>query len=146
MVPGGFGPPVFRGSLALAYMSFCHLHCHSEYSLLDGANRVGDLIRRAKEFEQPALALTDHGVMFGAWIFQEQARKAGLKPIVGMEAYVAPGSRLERGKVKGERGYYHLVLLARDATGYANLARLSSIGVAVGFYFNPRLEQVVLAK
>jgi DNA polymerase-3 subunit alpha len=127
-------------------MSFCHLHCHSEYSLLDGANRVGDLIARAREFEQPALALTDHGVMFGAWIFQEQARKAGLKPIVGMEAYVAPGSRFERGKVKGERGYHHLVLLARDAKGYANLARLSSIGFSEGFYFKPRIDREVLAR
>jgi DNA polymerase-3 subunit alpha len=127
-------------------MSFCHLHCHSEYSLLDGANRVGDLIARAREFEQPALALTDHGVMFGAWIFQEKARKAGLKPIVGMEAYVAPGSRFERGKVKGERGYYHLVLLARDARGYENLTRLSSIGFSEGFYFKPRLDREVLAR
>ena len=105
-------------------MSFVHLHCHSEYSLLDGANRVGDLITRAKEFKQPALALTDHGVMYGAWIFQEQARKAGIKPIVGMEAYVAPGSRLERTRTRDEKGYYHLVLLARDYQGYKNLAKL----------------------
>src|SRR5690606_28562927 len=118
-------------------MSFCHLHCHSEYSLLDGANRVDDLITRALDLEQPALALTDHGVLHGAWIFQEKARKAGVKPIIGMEAYVAPGSRRERGKVKGEKGYYHLVLLARDRTGYANLARLSSIGFTEGFYFKP---------
>src|SRR5690606_11876172 len=96
--------------------------------------------------EQPALALTDHGVMFGAWIFQEKARKAGLKPIVGMEAYVAPGSRFDRSKTRGERGYYHLVLLARDAEGYANLTRLSSIGFSEGFYFKPRLDREVLAR
>ncbi|MBD0319038.1 MAG: DNA polymerase III subunit alpha, partial [Gemmatimonadetes bacterium] len=127
-------------------MSFVHLHCHSEYSLLDGANRLGDLIKRAKEFEQPALALTDHGCMFGAWLFQEQAKKAGIKPIVGMEAYVAPGSRHERGKVKGEKGYYHLVLLARDLQGYKNLAKLTSIGYTEGFYSKPRIDREVLAK
>ena len=75
-------------------MSFVHLHCHSEYSLLDGANRVDDLIARALEFEQPALAITDHGNMHAAWEFQEKAKKAGIKPILGMEAYVAPGDRL----------------------------------------------------
>jgi DNA polymerase III subunit alpha len=127
-------------------MSFVHLHCHSEYSLLDGANRIGDLIKRAKEFEQPALALTDHGCMFGAWVFQEQAKKAGLKPIIGMEAYVAPGSRLDRGKVKGEKGYYHLVLLARDYQGYRNLSKLTSLGYTEGFYGKPRIDREVLAK
>lgn len=126
-------------------MSFCHLHCHSEYSLLDGANRVGDLIERALHLEQPALALTDHGVMHGAWIFQEKAKKAGLKPIIGMEAYVAHGSRHDRGRAKGEKGYYHLVLLARDREGYANLTKLSSIGFKEGFYFKPRIDREVLA-
>jgi DNA polymerase III subunit alpha len=127
-------------------MSFCHLHCHSEYSLLDGANRVGDLIARARELEQPALALTDHGVMHGAWIFQEQAKKAGIKPLLGMEAYVAPASRLERSKAKDEKGYYHLVLLARDLQGYKNLAKLSSIGFTEGFYYKPRIDREVLAR
>jgi DNA polymerase III subunit alpha len=127
-------------------MSFCHLHCHSEYSLLDGANRVSDLITRALELEQPALALTDHGVMHGAWIFQEQAKKAGLKPILGMEAYVAPGSRHERGRAKGDKAYYHLVLLARDREGYANLSKLSSLGFTEGFYFKPRIDREVLAE
>ncbi len=127
-------------------MSFCHLHCHSEFSLLDGANRVGDLITRAQEFEQPALALTDHGVMFGAWTFQEQARKSGIKPIIGMEAYVARGSRHERGKVKGEKAYYHLVLLARDIQGYQNLTKLSSLGYTEGFYSKPRIDRELLAR
>ena len=80
----------------LAKMSFVHLHCHSEYSLLDGANRIDDLIRRAQEFEQPALAITDHGNLHAAWEFQEKAKKAGIKPIIGMEAYVAPGDRRAR--------------------------------------------------
>ena len=127
-------------------MSFVHLHCHSEYSLLDGANRIDDLIRRAKDFEQPAIALTDHGCMFGAWVFQEAAKKAGIKPIVGMEAYVAPGSRHDRGKVKGEKGYHHLVLLARDYEGYRNLSRLTSIGYTEGFYGKPRIDREVLAR
>jgi DNA polymerase-3 subunit alpha len=127
-------------------MSFVHLHCHSEYSLLDGANRIGDLIKRAKHFEQPALALTDHGCMFGAWVFQEQAKKAGLKPIIGMEAYVAPSSRHEKTKAKGEKGYYHLVLLARDYQGYKNLTKLTSIGYTEGFYGKPRIDREVLAR
>ena len=127
-------------------MSFVHLHCHSEYSLLDGANRIGDLIKRARDFEQPALALTDHGCMFGAWVFQEQAKKAGIKPIIGMEAYVAPASRHEKTKAKGEKGYYHLVLLARDYQGYRNLSKLTSIGYTEGFYGKPRIDREVLAK
>ena len=127
-------------------MSFVHLHCHSEYSLLDGANRIGDLIKRAKDFEQPAIALTDHGCMFGAWVFQEAAKKAGIKPIVGMEAYVAPTSRHDRSKVKGEKGYYHLVLLARDHQGYKNLSKLTSIGYTEGFYGKPRIDREVLER
>ena len=96
-------------------MSFVHLHTHSEFSLLDGANRISDLVRRANEFEMPGLALTDHGCMFGAWTFQKTAQKNGIKPIVGMEAYVAHGHRTEKERAgPGERAYYHLVLLARD--------------------------------
>jgi DNA polymerase-3 subunit alpha len=95
----------------------------------------------------PALALTDHGCLFGAWTFQEQARKAGLKPIIGMEAYVAPGARTERGRAgQGERAYYHLVLLARDLVGYRNLVRLSSIGYTEGFYIRPRIDREALAR
>src|SRR5512146_1658528 len=108
-------------------MSFVHLHTHSEYSLLDGANRIEDLVQRSLEFEMPALALTDHGCMFGAWSFQEIARKNGLKPILGMEAYVAPGDRRVKSRDRDrsgdrdrERDYYHLVLLARDAEGLKN--------------------------
>ena len=143
-------------------MSFVHLHTHSEYSLLDGANRIPELIARALELEMPALALTDHGCLFGAWEFQEKARKAGLKPIIGMEAYVAPGDRRVRraetpvsagaGMVNGggayvaEERYYHLVLLARDLEGYRNLVRLTSIGYLEGFYHRPRIDREVLAR
>ncbi|HSJ08911.1 MAG TPA: DNA polymerase III subunit alpha, partial [Longimicrobiales bacterium] len=133
-------------------MSFVHLHTHSEYSLLDGANRLSDLIRRTQELEMPALALTDHGTMSGAWQFAELARKAGgVKPIMGMEAYVAPGDRRVRtpsrpGEGRAEDKYYHLVLLARDMEGYRNLVRLTSIGYLEGFYHRPRIDREVLAQ
>ncbi|HVT40219.1 MAG TPA: DNA polymerase III subunit alpha [Gemmatimonadaceae bacterium] len=128
-------------------MSFVHLHCHSEYSLLDGANRIDDLIRRAVEFEQPALAITDHGNLHAAWDFQEKARKARIKPIIGMEAYVAPGDRHARGRATpGDRSYYHLVLLARDLTGYRNLVKLSSLAYTEGFYGKPRMDRELLAR
>lgn len=128
-------------------MSFVHLHTHSEFSLLDGANRISDLIRRAKEFEMPALALTDHGSLFGAWTFLHTAPKEGVKPIIGMEAYVAPGDRRERVRAgKGQRAYYHLVILARDLEGYRNLVKLSSLGYTEGFYIRPRLDREILAR
>jgi DNA polymerase-3 subunit alpha len=128
-------------------VSFVHLHCHSEYSLLDGANRVEDLIRRAQELEQPALAITDHGNLHAAWEFQEKARKAGVKPIIGMEAYVAPGDRRQRGRTAtGAKPYYHLVLLARDAVGYKNLVKLSSLAFTEGFYTKPRVDRELLAQ
>jgi DNA polymerase-3 subunit alpha len=128
-------------------MSFVHLHCHSEYSLLDGANRIDDLIQRAVEFEQPALAITDHGNLHAAWEFQEKARKAGIKPIIGMEAYVATGDRHARSRTTpNDRSYYHLVLLARDLTGYRNLVKLSSLAYTEGFYGKPRMDRELLAK
>ena len=129
-------------------MSFVHLHCHSEYSLLDGANRIEDLISRALEFEQPALAITDHGNLHAAWEFQEKAKKAGIKPIIGMEAYVAPGDRRSRDRVGGDRGkpYFHLVLLAQNSTGYKNLVKLSSLAYTEGFYAKPRVDRELLAK
>ena len=128
-------------------MSFVHLHCHSEYSLLDGANRIDDLIKRAQLYEQPALAITDHGNMHAAWDFQEKARKAGVKPIMGMEAYVAPGDRRTRGRpAPGVKPYYHLVLLARDLQGYRNLVKLSSLGYTEGFYTKPRIDRELLAQ
>ncbi|MEP6691531.1 MAG: DNA polymerase III subunit alpha [Gemmatimonadaceae bacterium] len=128
-------------------MSFVHLHCHSEYSLLDGANRIDDLIARALELEQPALAITDHGNLHAAWEFQEKAKKAKLKPIIGMEAYVAPGSRREKSRATpGAKPYYHLVLLAQNATGYKNLVKLSSLAYTEGFYSKPRVDRELLAK
>jgi DNA polymerase III subunit alpha len=128
-------------------MGFVHLHCHSEYSLLDGANRIDDLIERALEFEQPALAITDHGNMHGAWEFQEKAKKAKLKPIIGMEAYVAPGDRRSRQRpAPGVKPYFHLVVLAQNAVGYQNLVKLSSLGYLEGFYTRPRVDRELLTR
>lgn len=131
----------------MSVVSFVHLHCHSEYSLLDGANRVDDLIRRAQELEQPALAITDHGNLHAAWDFQEKAKQAKIKPIIGMEAYVALGDRRQRGRTAaGGKPYYHLILLARDAVGYRNLIKLSSLAYTEGFYTKPRVDRELLAQ
>ncbi|MBI4519969.1 MAG: PHP domain-containing protein, partial [Gemmatimonadetes bacterium] len=128
-------------------MTFVHLHVHSEYSLLDGGNRIPDLVRRAAQLEMPALALTDHGCLFGAIHFYEAARRAGIKPILGMEAYVAPGDRRERTRAgEGENAYYHLLMIARDRTGYRNLVKLSSLGYTEGFYHRPRVDRETLAR
>jgi DNA polymerase-3 subunit alpha len=127
-------------------VSFVHLHCHSEYSLLDGANRIDELIRRALEFEQPALAITDHGNMHGAWEFQEKAHKAGIRPLIGMEAYVAPGDRRVKEREGNRKPYYHLVLLAKNDVGYRNLVKLSSLGFTEGFYSRPRVDRELLAR
>ena len=121
---------------------FVHLHNHSEYSMLDGACRIEDMVKWAVENSAPAVALTDHGNMFGAWELYSKATKAGINPIVGCEVYVAPGSRKERGK--GQGGPYHLTLLAEDATGYQNLLKLISLGYTEGFYSKPRIDMEIL--
>ncbi len=124
---------------------FVHLHVHSEYSLLDGAIRVDKLVERARQLDMDSLALTDHGNMFGAVKFYKTARAKGVKPIIGMEAYVTRGSRWDKTKKKGELGQInHLILLARNNEGYANLMRLSSIGYLDGFYYKPRIDMEVL--
>jgi DNA polymerase III subunit alpha len=121
---------------------FVHLHLHSQFSLLDGANRLDDVIKAAAEARMPAMALTDHGNMFGAIEFYNKARAAGVKPIVGMEAYVAQGSRLERAPGRGSSN--HLVLLARNETGYRNLLKLTSSSFLEGFYYKPRIDKELL--
>lgn len=123
-------------------IDFTHLHVHTEYSLLDGAGRIGDLVRRAKELGMDALAITDHGVMYGALDFYEAAKKEGIKPIIGCEVYVAPGSRFE--KTSLSREYAHLVLLCKDMTGYKNLMKLVSAGSLEGFYYKPRIDYELL--
>ena len=121
---------------------FVHLHNHSEYSMLDGACRIEDMVNWAVENSAPAVALTDHGNMFGAWELYSKATKAGVNPIVGCEVYVAPGDRKKRGKEQG--GPYHLTLLAEDATGYQNLLKLVSLGYTEGFYSRPRIDMEIL--
>ncbi|MBA2565500.1 MAG: DNA polymerase III subunit alpha [Gemmatimonadetes bacterium] len=123
-------------------MGFIHLHTHSEFSLLDGANRIPDMVSSARAMGMSALALTDHGNLFGAIHFYDACRKAGIKPLLGFEAYVAPDSRKSR---EGRMGNYsHLLLLAETLEGYRNLLRLSSIGYLEGFYYRPRIDREVL--
>ncbi|UCG50627.1 MAG: DNA polymerase III subunit alpha [Candidatus Latescibacterota bacterium] len=124
---------------------FVHLHVHSEYSLLDGAIKVERLVSRAKELGMSAVALTDHGNMFGAVKFYRTARRNGIRPILGMEAYVTRGSRADKAKKKGELSQInHLILLAKNLDGYRNLMRLSSIGYLEGFYYKPRIDMEAL--
>ncbi len=123
---------------------FAHLHLHSQYSLLDGANRLDDVVGAAKQAGMPALALTDHGNMFGAIEFYKRARKAGIKPIIGIEAYVAQGSRLDRDRTRASNN--HLVLLARNLTGYRNLIQLTSSSYLEGFYYKPRIDRDFLRR
>lgn len=122
---------------------FVHLHVHTEYSLLDGASRITNLVKRAKELNMPAIAITDHGTMYGVVDFYKQAKKQGIKPIVGCEVYVAPRSRRERCTVDGEN-YYHLILLAETDEGYRNLIELVSRGNTEGFYYKPRVDTELL--
>ncbi len=126
-------------------MAFTHLHVHSEYSLLDGACRVPELVARAKELGQDSLALTDHGVMYGAVAFYKACQKAGVKPILGVEAYIAAGSRHDKaGPLANER--HHLVLLCENNEGYANLMKLVSLSFTEGFYRKPRMDREILRK
>src|SRR3970282_2326331 len=126
-------------------MAFAHLHTHSEYSLLDGANRIPDLVARVKELGMDSLGLTDHGNLHAAWSFYEAAKAGGIRPIIGCEAYLAFGSRHAREKPADAPAHYsHLVLLTRNRTGYRNLVKLSSIGYLEGFYRRPRIDKEVL--
>ena len=128
-------------------MAFVHLHTHSEYSLLDGASRIPDLVTRVAELGMDSLAVTDHGNLHAAYAFYEQARAAAIRPILGFEAYLAFGSRHARERPAGAPGQYsHLVLLARDRAGYRNLVKLSSIGYLEGYYRRPRIDKEVLAE
>ncbi|MDE0506510.1 MAG: DNA polymerase III subunit alpha, partial [Candidatus Poribacteria bacterium] len=126
----------------MATSAFVHLHNHSEYSFLDGACHIDGIIDWAHEQSVQAVALTDHGNMFGAWEFYKKAKDKGVNPIVGCEVYVAPESRHERGREQGSA--YHLTLLAEDATGYRNLMKLVSLGYLEGFYSKPRIDMEIL--
>ncbi len=128
----------------MPHTDFVHLHCHTQYSLLDSSAKIPDLIRRAVELKFPALAMTDNGGLFGAIEFYSQARKQGIKPIIGMDAYVAPGSRFEKQTHGIREASFRLTLLAKDEAGYRNLLKLSSIGYLEGFYYRPRVDKEVL--
>ena len=125
-------------------MAFTHLHVHTEYSLLDGSCKIRELVARAKELGMDSMAITDHGVMYGVIDFYRAAREVGVKPIIGCEVYVAPGSRFDRETVSGEDRYYHLVLLAENDQGYHNLMKIVSKGFVDGFYYKPRVDYEVL--
>ena len=127
-------------------MGFTHLHLHTEYSLLDGSCKIGELMARAKELGMEHIAITDHGNMYGVIDFYRAALKEGINPVIGCEVYVAPGSRFDRENVRGEDRYNHLVLLAENNTGYANLMKIVSIGFTEGFYYKPRVDMEVLEK
>ncbi|WP_020676561.1 DNA polymerase III subunit alpha [Geopsychrobacter electrodiphilus] len=127
--------------------AFVHLHLHSQYSLLDGAIKLDELITRAKDFNMPAVAVTDHGNMFGAVEFYSKAHAAGIKPIVGCEVYVAPGSRFTKGNARGSsEASYHLILLCQNLAGYQNICRLISAAYREGFYYRPRIDWDLLAQ
>ena len=130
----------------MAEPKFTHLHVHTHYSLLDGANKIPELVRRTKALGMDSLAITDHGCMFGVIEFFNECKKEGIKPILGMEAYMAPGDRRERSTPGGNAGEaaYHLLLLAENPEGYKNLIKLSSIAYREGFYYKPRIDKEVL--
>lgn len=125
-------------------MAFTHLHVHTEYSLLDGSNKIKEYVKRVKELGMTHAAITDHGTMYGCVAFYEEARKAGITPIIGCEVYVAPDSRFK--KEAGDNKYYHLVLLSENNEGYHNLMRLVSLGFKDGYYYKPRVDKEILRK
>ena len=126
-------------------MAFTHLHVHTEYSLLDGSSKIKELTSRAKELGMDSMAITDHGVMYGVIDFYRAAREAGIKPILGCEVYVAPGSRFDRESGAGDDRYYHLILLAENNAGYKNLMKIVSKGFVDGFYYKPRVDLELLS-
>src|SRR5438445_1988926 len=126
--------------------SFVHLHCHSHYSLLDGASRIPELVARAKDQGMNALALTDHGNLYGAIEFYRECTAAGINPIIGYEAYVAPGKRSDReARRRGDAGF-HLTLLAQNATGFKNLVKMASVAFLEGYHYVPRIDKELLER
>ena len=130
----------------MKHSDFVHLHLHTEYSLLDGACRVSDVVEKARACKMPAVAMTDHGNMFGAIEFYREAQEKGLKPIIGCETYIAPGSRLDKKSTNARDAAYHLILLAKDEVGYKNLVQLVSSAHLEGFYYKPRIDKEILAR
>ena len=129
----------------MKHVDFVHLHLHTQYSLLDGTIRLGDLFKKAKEYRMPAVAITDHGNMYGAVDFYQQAYKAGIKPIIGCELYVAPRSRFDKSSEGPGETARHLIVLVKNLQGYRNLMKLTSTGFLEGFYYRPRIDKELLA-
>ena len=125
-------------------MAFAHLHVHTEYSLLDGSNKIKEYVKRVKELGMDSAAITDHGVMYGVIDFYKACKAEGIRPILGCEVYVAPNSRFDKELTGGEDRYYHLVLLAENDTGYANLMKIVSRGFTEGYYYKPRVDMEIL--
>ena len=121
--------------ISTASRPFTHLHCHTHYSLLDGANRIPDLVKKTKELGMNSLAITDHGNLYGALEFYTKCRDAGINPILGYEAYIAPGNRRERGATRTKEASFHLTLLAKNRVGFHNLIKLASKAFLEGFYY-----------
>ena len=130
----------------MAKPQFAHLHLHTEYSMLDGSVRISDLVAKVSELGMPAVAMTDHGVLYGAVEFYKEARKAGVKPVLGCELYVAPGSMRDKKASSGKEAAFHLTVLAENAEGWANLVKLVSAGHLEGFYYKPRVDKELLAQ
>ena len=127
-------------------MSFVHLHTHTEYSLLDGSNKIKEYVARVKQLGMDSCAITDHGVMYGVIDFYKEAKAQGIRPIIGCEVYVAPTSRFDKEKIESEDRYYHLILLAENNEGYHNLMKLVSAGFTEGYYYKPRVDRQLLEK
>ena len=127
-------------------MPFTHLHVHTEYSLLDGSNKISEYVSCVKKLGMTSAAITDHGAMYGCLDFYKAATAAGIKPIIGCEVYVAPGECTEREGGTGEERYHHLILLAENNKGYANLMKLVSAGFVDGFYYKPRVDKDLLRR
>ena len=121
-------------------MNFTHLHVHTEFSILDGSNKIKDLVSRVKELGMDSCAITDHGVMYGCIDFYKECMNQGIKPVLGCEVYVANGSRFDKDASKNSQKYYHLILLAENNKGYENLMKIVSIGFTEGFYYKPRVD------
>jgi len=130
----------------IVFMKFCHLHVHTHYSLLDGLTKIDELIQAAKDDGQEAVAITDHGVMYGVIEFYQKCKKAGIKPIIGIEIYLAPKSRFDKITKEDEKKNYHLLLLAKDNQGYKNLIKLTTLAHLEGFYYKPRIDWELLEK
>ena len=127
-------------------MSFVHLHNHTDYSLLDGAASIDSLVKKAKSLGQPGLAITDHGNLFGAYLFYKVCKEQGINPIIGCEFYVAPHSRHEKKGSESGNKYYHLILLAKNEAGYRNLMYLNTYSYLEGFYYKPRIDWELLER